>query len=417
MSSRRLIAQNTLAQLVGKAINTLSSLLIAVLVGRFLGETFYGDFTKVFATTTLLFMVLDFGFNAIVVKKITHHPHLATPQFQNLFGLRLILSLILYVGLLAFLFLLPTPQNQGYTLTVKISIAIFALQYFAQASYLTTNAIFQSQFDYTRSVIASSLGSLIQLLLVAILVQNTSSLTLIILAHLLGTAVIAVVSLTLVRRYIKSIIPTFNVGEIKTLLIHTAPIGLALVLNLFATHTDTIIIALFRPTEEVGFYGLARRIFDVTLVFPTFFMNATYPILLQKQLHNSLDLKKVFTQTLQVLSALSLLATAALFFLSPLITLIRPEFSPAITTLKILSFSLPIFFLTSLFMWTMVAVGKERQLARIYGLALLVNLSTNLIAIPRFGFNAAAVTTLATEMVVLLLLVKPVKRYLKVHAP
>ena len=407
------ITTNTLVQIVGKIITTASSLGIAFLIGRFLGAEFYGDFTKVFATTTFLFMMLDFGLNAVVVRRLTHSSNKPALEFRHLFGTRLLAAAILYLLLISFLLIAPTTSNTGYTSLVKLSIAIFGFEYFTQAVFLSANSIFQKNLKYLYSVIASSIGGLIKLTLVLLLVINQATLFTVVAAHFLGSLAMADLTLLFVRRFVNSIVPIINLSKISRLVRTASPIGLTLVLNLFATKSDTILLTFMRPTQEVGFYGLSRRIFDVVLVFPTFFMNAAYPIFLTKLHKNHQSFKSVFNKSLIILLGSAFLGLLTLVIAAPLITVIRPEFAPSIITLKILALSLPLFFVSSLLLWTTIAMGKQQYLVKVYSLALVVNLAANLFGIPRVGYLAPAIATGITEALILLLLIKPVFKSLK----
>ena len=413
MSTRRLIATNTLIQLLGKAATTATSFGTTYLLGRYLGVEFYGDFTKVIATSTLLFMVLDFGLNAIAIKQSKYSPQNLTYTFRSLLGLRLIVATTIYAFILLSLFLLPTPTNHGYTSLIKTNIALFALQYFTQAIILSTNFLFQSQLRYGRAVVATSLGNLAQFGLILAVIGAHPSLNTITLVHLFGIIVTASIGLMLSKSHVSSLLPLFSLSTTKSLLIAASPIGIALTLNIFATKLDTIILSMYRTSTEVGYYGLARRIFDGILVIPSFFMNAVYPVLIEKSIHTRSRLPKIIAETTLFLVIAGIVTGAVVFIASPLILFIRPEFAPSINVLRLLSAFLPVFFVTNLYMWCAITLGKQRSLILVYAAALAANSSLNLVLLPKFGFQVAALTTGITETLVLVLLTWPVLQSLR----
>ncbi|KKU85598.1 MAG: Polysaccharide biosynthesis protein [Candidatus Gottesmanbacteria bacterium GW2011_GWA2_47_9] len=83
--------------------------------------------------------------------------------------------------------------------------------------------------------------------------------------------------------------------------------------------------------------------------------------------------------------------------------MIKSDFSASIPALRVLSLGLPFFFLTSLTMWTLIALKKQWALAGIYGLSMVINIALNLWLIPVYGYMAAAWITVLSEGVVLLL--------------
>src|SRR5207244_1517417 len=102
------------------------------------------------------------------------------------------------------------------------------------------------------------------------------------------------------------------------LLLPSLPLGITLLFNLVYFRADSIILTLTRPTAEVGIYGLAYKVFEIVLVFPTFFMNAVYPLLLEKQNFQfsifNFQSKTVLRKSFLILFATSFIAAVTLWF-------------------------------------------------------------------------------------------------------
>ena len=125
--------------------------------------------------------------------------------------------------------------------------------------------------------------------------------------------------------------------------------GLIIIASVIASKIDTVILGVFRSSSEVGQYGFAYRIFDVILVLPVFAMNAIYPLLLQDQ-HSNTD-TRLLSQSKRSLFVFGLIIGIILYLSSPLVLSIKPGMDTAVTVLKILSLSLPFFYLTAPLMW------------------------------------------------------------------
>ena len=408
MSAKRTIATNTIVQLIGKAVNTTSSLLVTLLIARSLGADFYGEFTKAFVTATLFFIGIDFGLNAIVVRRIVKDQANEQEEFRNTLGLRLLFAVASLALLAVFLLLVPTADDQGYSARVKFATLIFGLTFFEHASFTTANSIFQRRLQYAKSVLASVVGSLVVLGAVAVAVAAKADIRIVALSHVAGSLTMMAIALVFVKDMIGKVSPTFVWRKMMGLFKEALPLGFTLLLSVLTTRIGIIVLSLLKSNAEVGFYGLAYRAFDVALVFPTFFMNATYPIMVEQASQGRDKLKKIVKQSAAVLLVVSLLSTAALYSISPLLAFIREEFGQAQTPLKILSLSLPLFFLTSLLQWTIVTLKKEKVLIPVYAAATGLNLTANLLLIPRYGMLAAAATTVITEAAILFLLAFPV---------
>ena len=400
ISAKRAIITNTTAQLFGKVINTGSSLLVTILIARNFGAQYYGDFTKAFVTATLFFIGIDFGLNAITVRRMQDSQD-EQKEFKNAFGVRVVLAAVFFILLSLFVLIIPTVSENGYSTKVKMATLIFGLTFFEQASFTTANAIFQRRLKYAKSAVASSLGSLVILAAVMVVIAVNGDVRTVALAHLLGSITMMSVALAFARAEIGSISPRFNVKKMRGLISEAFPVGVALLINMLMIRVGTILLAFFRSSSEVGFYGLAFRAFDVVLVFPAFVMNSAYPIMVERVRHGSEQLVRIVKKVALLLFLASIAGLVVLFFASPLLERIRAEFIESQIPLKILSFWIPIFFLSSLMQWTLVSLKKEKLLIPIYLLALVINLIANLVMIPKFGMLAAALNTGISEFIVL----------------
>lgn len=397
------IAANTLVQLVGKLITAGVALLITILVARNFGVEGFGEFTKITVYVALFYLIADFGLNAIVLRLVSAEEEKASFYFANLLGLRIVLALILIFVALGILALLPSGflPNQGFATLTRLGIIILSLTIFTQAIFTTTNLLFQKNLRYDQSVLAASLGSFLTLVLVALFVFLKAPLLFIIFGYLFGGLAMASFALFLAKKFLAKIKISFQFFVWKKIFLAALPLGLTLIFNLLYFRGDIFILTFFRPTAEVGIYGLAYKFFEFPLTMPIFFMNSLYPVMLDRYRRKPAELASLVRTS----SLLLFLSSLGLFFLSwflaPLITFIKPEFSPSILAFRILILSLPLFFLSAFFMWVLITLGRPKLLLFAYSFSLFLNLVLNLIFIPRFGYLAAAVITGLTEGVVL----------------
>ncbi|KKU81436.1 MAG: Polysaccharide biosynthesis protein [Microgenomates group bacterium GW2011_GWA2_47_8] len=403
ISMRLAVAANTVSQLMGKVLGAGTAFIISLLLARHFGVAGYGDFIKVTTYVALFFLLADFGLNAIYLQRVKD-PH----AFPTLFGARLAGGLFLVFLSLAILSFLPRGESQGYTDVVRLGIILFSPAILFQAVITTANAVFQKHLRYDIAAIAIGIGSAVALGTLLLLLQVpvnapvTGSLAL-----LGGSIVTAAVALFGVKRLGQTITVSFSPARTLPLFFAALPLGLTLLFNLVYGHVDSVILTLTRDTREVGIYGLAYKVFEVVLVFPTFFMNAVYPVLLrtinnkQEAIHNGFTgiIKKSFIFLLIV----SCLLSVVLWFGAPLLANVQEGFAGSIGALRVLSLSLPFFFVSALVMWTLIALGKQNILVVVYGSTMVLNIGFNAWLIPVFGYMAAAWITVAGEGIVLLL--------------
>ncbi|OGG24061.1 hypothetical protein A3A79_02595 [Candidatus Gottesmanbacteria bacterium RIFCSPLOWO2_01_FULL_43_11b] len=396
MSTRSVIVWNTGSQIVGKIATTGSIFLVNIFVARLYGVAAYGEFTKILTYIAPFYLLSDFGLNAVFLQK--KYP------WESLVFLRLFLSLLITFFALALLNFLPQGTMSGYTQFVRFGIVIFLPAIIFQGLLTSANAFFQQKLRYDLSTVALIAGSTVFLLLSLIALRQTSytvGITGIVSALLIGTIITGISAIVAAKKLKGTFVIFLNAKEMLTLLSQSIPLALTLIFNLIYFRIDNFILILTRPTSEVGIYGLAYKIFETVLVAPTFFMNATYPLLVQKV--GTPAFINFLRKTGSVLFLASLASVLVFWFAAPLLALIRSDFAGSVAALRVLILGFPFFFLSSGAMWALIAQRKQGVLVAIYGFSMLLNIALNLWFIPNYGYMAAAWITIISEGLVLLL--------------
>lgn len=406
-SLRRIIAGNTVSQLIGRLVSSVTIVIVSLLIAQRFGPEGYGDFVKITTYVGFFYLLADFGLNAVFLQRTMSekplHGDAGSRMWRLLFGLRLAVSIVLVGVALGILSLFPQTFGQGYTPLVRLGIIFLVPVIIAQAVTTTTNALFQKMLRYDYSTNAQNIGSVL-LVATAILLSvytQVSGPVLGVASVFVGGVSTAIVALYLVRKKLRTIRPIFSLSEFASVLRDGAPLGFVLVFNLIYFRADSVILTLFRSTQEVGIYGLAYKMFELPLVLPIFFMNAVYPLLLQAQDRTQKDKYLIFHRSLQFLSVSSILLVAGFWICAPLVTLVRPDFAPSVQPLRVLVLGLPVFFVSALFMWFVIAQKQQRVLLIIHGAAMCINIIGNIFFIPSYGYMAAAWITIGSEFFVL----------------
>lgn len=394
ISQYRVIADNTIVQLFARFASSGTMFIISIFLAKTLGAEGFGDFSKIITYVPFFYLLVDLGLNASYLRI---NKEKETVTWQELLGLRLTIA-FLAIGLcLALLLLLPTGQNQGYTTLVRWGIVVYSFSILSHAVITTTNAQFQKQLRYDRGAIALTIGSLFTLISVFFL-SNSVVWAVSLLG--IGTFTTALLSLVFVKKF-TSPLPVWHIRHFLYLLRDAAPLSITLFFNLLYFRIDSIILTLSRSTVEVGAYNLAFKIFEFPLVIPVFFMNSLYPLML-RDVKQPKQFQSTVSQAAFVLCLLGFIASLGTWIVSPILTYINPSFGGAVSLLRLLSIAFPIFFLSNLVMWILIAKGKNKSLTLIYGVAAVLNITFNLLFIPTYGPKAAALITVIAEVLVLL---------------
>jgi len=394
----RVIAKNTFYQTIAKFFTAGTGFLITILIARSFGAAGYGEFVKITTFTAFFYLAIDLGLNAVFLQQEN-----SESKYKDLFYLRFLIAFITFLVTNGIAFFLPynSVLNTGFSETVKLGIFIFSFSFFSQAIILSTSALFQKKLSYYFYMLAIIIGSLVNLAAVYFSTSVLSSLTSTILALIAGGIVTAFLTIVFLK---KSIFPVrINFAFSKKILIKALPISIMLIFNLVYFRADSFLLAFFKESKDVGVYGLSYKFFDFLIALPLFLSNSIYPLLLQnrKNFRKFNGLTKTYLLVFLCAGGLFIIP---FWFISPFFAVIKTEYLEAVLPFRILLLSLPFFFATSFLQWIFISLEKQKFLMYVYFASAVVNISLNLIFIPKYSYLASAVITGISESIVFVVL-------------
>lgn len=396
----RIVASNTVAQLVAKFVGVTLTLITTVLIIRLGGPDLFGDLTKSLALIAIGFTAIDFGLNAAAVRSMGKTPASQSQIFSDTLLSRFLLSLLAVLVLNLVVWLLPG----GYTKEIKQTFFVGSLAIIFHGFYISANALFQRRLEYWRSTLALVVGTIIGTALTYLVITTSPTLFNLLAVSTIGYFFAGGLAILFLGRFDL----TFSFSRAWHHFRSSFWLGLTLIASIVASRLDIVILGIFRPSAEVGHYGLAYRAFEVALTLPTFAMNAIFPLLLDSTSQGRTNLLRRTSRTLLILG---IIGTALLYFAAPLLLFIRPGIEPSVTAFRFLAVSLPLFYLTSPLMWGLIARRREKSLLLTYLLAALINAALNLMLTPRYGLVSASLITGFTELFIFLSLLYYSRKY------
>ncbi len=158
--------------------------------------------------------------------------------------------------------------------------------------------------------------------------------------------------------------------------------------------------------EVAGWYSSAYKWFNALQIVPSFFTLALFPII-SRRIGESIDAaRQMYALSLKLMLLLALPVAAVTHYLAvPLVQIVAgEEFLPAgAIALQIVIWSIPLGWLNSVTNYVLISLGLESKQPRAFTVAVLFNLIANFIFIPRYSYVAAGVTTILSELVLLVL--------------
>ena len=183
-------------------------------------------------------------------------------------------------------------------------------------------------------------------------------------------------------------------------------VGFPLMLNHFLAtiffQIDVIILEAIRGASIVARYSVAYKWVLAINIIPAFFTQALLPVMSRQAHEDRPAFARTYRASLKLLLMLALPTAVGFTLLAEPLTYIMggaPYLPDGAIAIQLMIWSIPIGWMNSLTQYALVALDRQAVITRIFAVAVLFNIVSNLLLIPQYGYRAAALTTIASEAV------------------
>jgi O-antigen/teichoic acid export membrane protein len=394
------VTRGALALLSTQPLTWGASLLTTIAAPRLLGAEALGQFTIVFTIATLAATATSLGVSEYLVRRVAQSP--ATLR-QDAGVALLVQTIVTLLGALAIGLLGPLGAFSLVDVRLLYIALIIMLVTPAQTVLLSSFRGRELHAQYAwfnaASVVAGQVGGVVALLVGG----DVFVYTFIIGASAIGSTVIGW-KLSGLRPTLPSLDRSFWF-EVRDFIWGGFPF---LTWNLTLAITggiDRVLLGLFVPAAEVGWYAAAYRIFAIPVFIPTLIMNPLFPAL-SRSVSSSETIRRTVTKTLRVVLLLMVPMTAGIVVVAPALPSLfgwPADFGNAVPLMIVLSVQLPIIAVDMVFGVVLMAIGRQGPWVVVGLVAAAAKVILDVLAIPAFenlmgnGAIGASIITLVTE--------------------
>jgi len=398
MSLKARVAQNTIIQIAGKIVSTILGLFSIRVMADYLGPEGFGEYTTIITFLSFFAIIADLGLTLVTVSLISRKGADEEKILSNLFGLRFFSALAFLSAGPIIVFLFP------YGPAIKAGVIIASLSFFFAALNQIFIGLFQKYLKMGKVSLAEVAGRVVLLAGVIIAARAGAGLNGMLLAAVISAA-INLFFLYIFSRGLARIRFGFDWRIWMEIIKRSWPLALTIFFNLLYLKTDTIILSLIRPLNEVGIYGAAYKVIDVLITLPFLFSGIILPILTLAWSENDKEkFGRVLQKSFNLLAILACPMAAGTFLTSKRIMglVAGPEFTAAGDALNILILASAAVFLGNIFAHAVIAVDKQKSIIPAYVFTAASSIIGYLVFIPRYSYFGAAWVTVYSETVIAL---------------
>ncbi len=378
--------------LTGRGVTLIAQFVTLAIMGRALGPSDFGIIQLGVAVFVYVGFVNDLGLTLLGARDVDARDS-GEALSGDLLGMRLALTALALAPIVIVLVIAPV-ADAGRSVAAILAVG-FAV------SALNLRWLLQAKERFVWIAAADTAGSVVQLLLTLLLVRGS---------HDLVGAAIAVISGPVTSTLVMGLVapidgalrPRFR-AQGRQLLRRALPLGIATIATAVYYSLDSILLGLFRGSEDVGYYAAAYRIVLACLTLPFVAHAASLPIV-AKLIHRDPESVTPVLESLSkyVLMLAAPIAVGTTLCATPIVRLaFGPAFEASAVPLRILIWTCVSVSANVPFAVLMLARHRDRAYMTTTIAGAAANATANVAMIPLFGMVGAGATTMVAEVLVL----------------
>jgi len=390
MLNSQKLAKNTLYLTLASIAQKVIAFAYFSVVARYIGVEGTGSYFLALAVTGVMSVFADLGLTSVLIREVAKKGREPIEWVRNIVGIKLIAVPITLIAT----FIIPIFLNYDADITLLIRIAAFILV--ADTVTLSFYGVLRGLHSLKYEAIGIFTGQTIVAVVGSILLfTNTATIPLLIGVLLLGSTWNMFFSAFQVARKLtwKALLPSYSMG-FKPLKIALAFFLAAIFVKLYS-YIDTITLSKVLGQSAVGIYAVAYKFTYAFQFLPLAFVASLYPTMSQYS-DDKDHLKKILLDAFWYMGLLGFPIVFGIFALSDqiILTVYGADYEQSIIALQILIFALIPIFLDFPVGSLLNATNRQTTKMVLMGITMLINLTANLILIPKFGVIGASIAGL-----------------------
>lgn len=404
---------NTSWMMFQRVYQMLIQLIVGSLSARYLGPSNYGLINYGYSIITFFLTISKLGMDSIVVAEMVRTPDKESSYLGTALLMRFITSVLSLFAIWGIVIVIEPGNTLLQIVTVLQAIALIFQS--SEVLYFWFQAQLEMKYVTIASIIALTITAIWRISLLA----NSAGVQWFALSSSISALVcgICIIIFFLLKAKVKL---SVSVKDGKFILLnsyHFIINGLAVVLY---TQLDRIMLGKFVSQEAVGLYSAASTIAVMWEFVPNAVINSACPVLIKLRKTNVNAYKKRYKQLLLGISVLGVAVGIAFTILAKLIVFILygELYYPSINALRILIWSTSFAMIGSARGIWLISEQKHKYGKYFTILGAMLNAVLNYLIIPRWGIDGASMTTLVSQLFVIIVapyLFKETREFLKLY--
>ncbi len=397
-SVKQTIFKNTFWIAISSGISKILRTLLIIYTARILGAADYGKLNFALAFISVLVSLFDLGLSAIITREFSRNKE-REKEFSSLLSFKILLGFIsiILIGVSSFFI---TADHEIQKIIWILAFFSFITQ-FPETFYAFLRARQRMEYE--------SWANVFQALLVAALgffvLFHFPSLENISYSYLLAGLGSVIPFLIFFHFKVFPLKLSYETAIWKRFLSESWPLALISIFSLLYGYFDSIIMGYLGQLTQTGWYNAALKIISIILIPTGIIPLCFYPVLSKFSKESKEKFQKAYNAQTEIMISLAFPIVVGGWILAPKIIefVYGQEYLRSILAFQILLIMAGLSFFLVCLSKILVAADQQKKMFFISVIGAMVNIILNLILIPRFSLNGAAVSSVITYFSTMLL--------------
>jgi O-antigen/teichoic acid export membrane protein len=339
-----------------------------------------------------------FGLDTFMVRELSREPGLGDRLLSSILGFKFLSSLMVIAG--SFILFCIFLEDKAILSLLGLFSLVICLNTLSQSFWYYGDAL--QQFQVHAGLWAFS--NLIKVPIVWFFITLKQDLWMVVYALIISEVISLVTSGYWVRDRFRLKQPIVSFKSVPTLLKEGWPLATILILSALYFRIDVMMLEIMEGERAVGVYTSAYKLIEFLCIIPGTVTIAALPGLSLDYVNNIKGFRESFYKTVTVLGIGGVVIGLFLHLFSEkvVLTLYGSLFHDSMFSLSILSGVVFFLFLNGYLAYVTIASNNDKAVVLVLVVSTLLNVSLNLYFIPRYSHAGAAISTLISEIWMLL---------------
>ena len=404
---RARILRDARIKFVGIALSKLLMLGFLFYLARYYGVAYFGKFTFAFAYASLWAILMDLGISLVVLREYS----VSLQNGDRVLGPVLVLRFgTVAVGLAGLILGVKLMDLAADTAALVILMGCgTALDVYARLAA----GIFRAREDLSGDALVLVIQKAVFVGLAVGLLTLGGDWLLVGWSFIFGYLCVLVWSwFALGKRHNVHPRLCWDPGRMRSILKIAYPLALVDFFTLVYFRIDTVMLEVMKGEIYVGLYNAAYRLIEAAMIFPMAFLAAAFAGFARNWETDRPSLLSDYRRSMEWMMAIAAPGVAVSWVMAPeIISLFfGKDFAPAAPNLQVLLVALLAIYPNYVLTQILIASQQQKAYARYVAVCAAFNVGLNFLLIPKMADLGAATATVATELLLMILCLRRVRR-------